>query len=614
LARARLAEALMELDYVDRAKDELLRVSVLTPDRSVLPQLDALYLDAVTSTVRRDFPQAVKAYEEIARLSPNEAQVHVDLGRAYENNEEQKKAIESYVKATNLNQQYATAYLRVGVLYGRQQDQASASAAFDKAEALYQALGNIEGRAEVSFQRGYLLRNMGKSAEARPHLQRALELSRAASNPSQQIKTLLQLSYIAFSEGSTSQAQQYARDAIDLAQANGMENLTTRGLIDLGNVFFAKGEYDETEKYFKQALEFAQRNKGRRNEARALLSLGSLRIQQTNADEAVRYIEQALPFYQQGGYSKEASQALLLLGRANILKGDYDAALRAFEQQLQFAQSVGDPSQLALSHEGIGTVFTLQERYPDALYQFEQKYLTLKSTNDQKGIAYALVSRANVQWQLGHYDEAGAALKQASAVANRPDGGIKALSAQISQVEAEMALSQRAFTTAIEKAKQSLSSAGTQYPDIAVSAKRVLGTAQALSGARQEGKAACEEAVEMAKQSGDPWQMRITLLALAHAALERNDAQEALRVALQLQESFARSGQRESEWRAWLIAARASKRTGDEAKAQEYAARASELLMSLQQKWGDEKYGTYLTRADVQWGRKQLGEEFGVGR
>src|SRR6185295_10254973 len=40
LAHARLAEALVELDYADRAKDELLRVAQLVPDRSALPKLD----------------------------------------------------------------------------------------------------------------------------------------------------------------------------------------------------------------------------------------------------------------------------------------------------------------------------------------------------------------------------------------------------------------------------------------------------------------------------------------------------------------------------------------------------------------------------------------------
>ena len=41
---------------------------------------------------------------------------------------------------------------------------------------IYQALGNFEGQAEVSFQRGFLFDQMSKLRDARQHLQRALEL------------------------------------------------------------------------------------------------------------------------------------------------------------------------------------------------------------------------------------------------------------------------------------------------------------------------------------------------------------------------------------------------------------------------------------------------------
>src|SRR5712692_1781077 len=96
LAHARLAEAWMELDYSDKAKDELLRVGELTPNRSLFTPVDALYLDAVTATVRRDFARAVEAYSEIVRRQPDQPQVHVDLGRAYEKNNQSDKAIKSY--------------------------------------------------------------------------------------------------------------------------------------------------------------------------------------------------------------------------------------------------------------------------------------------------------------------------------------------------------------------------------------------------------------------------------------------------------------------------------------------------------------------------------------
>jgi tetratricopeptide (TPR) repeat protein/tRNA A-37 threonylcarbamoyl transferase component Bud32 len=612
LAHARYAEASMELDYVDRAKDELLRVGQLAPDRSVLQPIDALYLDAITATVRRDFAVAVEAYREIARLNPERAHVYVDLGRAYENRDEIKKAIESYLEATRRDQQYATAYLRVGILYGRQQELASAKAAFDKAEEIYQATGSVEGRAEVIFQRGFLLRNTGRFSEARPQLLQALELARAINNESQQIKILLQLSNVAFSEGDSNQAQQYAREAVDLAQTKGMENLVTRGLVDLGNVYYSRGDYGKAEQYFQQALELAERNKGRRNAARALLSLGSLRQAQGKADEALQYVEQALPFYEQGGYRKEVSQALLLIGRAQRLKGDYEASLKAHQQQLQVAQQIGDMSQVALSLEGIAIVFTVQERLPEALDLYQQRYSTSQSIGDQRGMAYGLASRGEVLGQLGRYEEARALLQQASALANQEKSGMKALSAQLHLAEAGLLLSERRFPAAKAQAEEALALGGAQYPDVAFGAKRVLGLAQVASGATREGRRLIEEAAETATRAGDPQQVAALLLALAQALLEDGDAQGALTTALRAQESFARFGQQASEWRAWALAARASRRTGDEAKAREYAARARETLSRLQQKWGDENYHSYLNRPDVQHARRQLSDEFGL--
>jgi serine/threonine protein kinase/Flp pilus assembly protein TadD len=608
LAHARLAEAWMELDYTDRAKDEMLRVSSLVGDRSALPQLDRLYLDAIIATVRRDFAPAINAYREIARQLSNQAHVYVDLGRAYENADDSKQALESYVKATNIDSQYATAYLRAGMLYGRQQNLASAAAAFDKAETIYQALGNVEGRAEVLFQRGALFVKVGKSADARGQLQQALDLSRATNNQFQQIKTMLQMVYVLQSEGETAQAQKFAADAVQLAQANGMENLTARGLVDLGNAFLLRGDYTDADKYFRQALDFAQRSKARRNEARALLSLGSLRIQQSNPDEAVRYIEQALPFYQQANYRKETAQALTLLGRANRLKGDYDAALRAYQQQLQDAEQVNDLSQKSISHEGIGTVLAQQERYPEALSHFEERYALTKSLGDQKSLPYALTERGDILWQLGRYDEAQEMLKQALALAVRPDGGNKPLLATIHQANSALMLSQRRFTEAEAESQRALDMAGTQSTNLAIQARIVLGLSQVLSGAKAHGRALCEEAVTMATHLGDQWLLSEALLALAEAAIENNDAQAAAQAALRAQESFTRAGQQASEWRAWLIAARASQRAGNAQQARDYAVRASALLAGLEQKWQTVPYNSYLNRPDVKFYRQQLGD------
>src|SRR6185369_9812503 len=274
LAHARLAQAWAELDFTDRAKDEL-----LAADRSSLSPIDSLYLDAITATVRRDFTAAIKAYDQIAKLLPDEPDVYVDLGYAYENHGDIDKALEHYQRAIEKkNGQYATAFLRSGIVYNRKQDSTKASAAFDKAEDLYRAETNNEGVNEVRRQRGILFRERGRYAEAREQFQQSLDAARVLGNEAQQVSAMIELSTLSASEGNLSEALKVAQQAVALAQQRNLESLAAGGLIELGNSFNDKGDYEDAEKYYLQAIDLAQTGKSKRREAIARSNLGGMYI------------------------------------------------------------------------------------------------------------------------------------------------------------------------------------------------------------------------------------------------------------------------------------------------------------------------------------------------
>lgn len=519
LAHARLAEALVELDYVDQAKDELLRVN--SADRAALPTVDALYLDAITATARQDSPKAIELYKQIVKqVGDNEkAYVLVDLGRAYENNNNVKNAIESYKEASTRNSQYATAYLRLGILYGQQGDLDTALQSFQQAESIYQALGNLEGRAEVIFQRGSLFNKRNKLPEAKAQLEQALTLAKANDNKSQTIKTLLQLCSVSFDAGETERSTEYAHQAVELAQKNGMENLSTRGLVDLGNSFLVRGKQPEAEKYLEQALAAAQRSKARRNEARARVSMASLRQQQNRADEAMQYLQPALAFYQQGGYRSETFQCLALLARLNLQKGDYAAADKSHEELLRLAQELNDQSLLALAHAGRGSSLMRQEKFTEALDHMNQAYALYSSQGIQRSIGYNLTGRAEVLSRLGRFDEARVLLDQAMAIANKPGGEVRRLALETQLTVAELALLQGNYENARATAEKTFAAAGTEFKTIATGAKLVIGLAESYSGAKAAGKQTIVEAVDLARQLNDPGELARAQLALAETAL-----------------------------------------------------------------------------------------------
>lgn len=601
LAHAHLAEAWTELDYTEKAQNEMVRATALAPEPSRLPKADALYLQAVNLTLAGDFAGAVERFRGIVKESDRseKATAYLDLGRAYERNEDLKNSLETYSEAAREDPLYPAAFLHLGIVYGRNNELPNADEQFNRAEKLYQDMGNIEGVAEVLYRRGALLNNTKNQSSARAQLEKSLEMGRATNNKSQQIRTLLQLSSVSCTEGKIAEAEREANDALSLAHGEEIESLANDGLVELANAFFLRGDYGEAEKYFKQALDSARKYKGRRHEARALLSLGSMAVQQGESDKGIGYVAPALEFYQSRGYRKETSQALTLLGRANRQKGDYEAAITAFEQQLRLAQETGDRAQTTSSETGIGTVLSYQERYSEALSHFDESLKIDESLGAKLNLGYDFMNRGDMLCRLGRYDEGLQSLSQAASIADEPDNKAKQLQAWIHLNYARAALSQRRLPDAQVESKQALALASNQYKDIAAHAKYTLGLTLALSGTPVAGIVPCKEAVTLADSINNDRVMHMALSALAEAMLGGGKAVEALEAAHTAGEGFVRHGQQDSAWRAFVLAAAASEQLHDKPKARSYAERASSLLSALTERWGAENHASYLARPDV---------------
>jgi tetratricopeptide (TPR) repeat protein len=210
-----------------------------------------------------------------------------------------------------------------------------------------------------------------------------------------------------------------------------------------------------------------------------------------------------------------------------------------------------------------------------------------------------------VLWQLGDYESARAALDEALNAARSPDSSYKELLAFIHLSYARMALSELNYQAARDSGKESLALAGNQQ-EVSIEAKYTLGLAHLRSGSKLEGKQLCEEAAAAAARTSESRLLPSAQLALAEVLLGTGETGRALDTAVQAHASFARIGQQDSEWRALLFAAMASRSAGDHSKAQEYSTRAAAVLLALQQKWGAAIYDKYQQRPDVQYFRKQL--------
>jgi tetratricopeptide (TPR) repeat protein len=601
MAHARQAEAWFELDYADRAKDEMLKAQPVGEAPSSLSETDALSLAAIHATVTYEFPNAIKAQTELVRLAPRNAPAHVDLGRAYEKNDQLQQALDSYLKATELAPEHPTAFLRLGIMYGKQINLPAAFAAFDRADGLYQAAGNVEGQAEVAYQRGFLLNQNEKLPEAEKEFKRALELALATKSEYQEVKTRLKLGEVITGQNHGNEGRALMQQAIDLAKTREIDNYVKRGLVDLGNTYMLSGDYPKAEEYFRESLQLAQKQKDPRNVARALLSLGSALDRQNRFDDALSYVDQAMPFYERGGYRREALQALAVKARVLKKQGQYQVALKIFEEELQAARLLNDQALIAQATVDVAAVLVNQAHYPEALQHFEEGYNLAKASNYQSNIGLHLTNRANMLWSLGRYTEAKPLMDEAALLLPEQKG--KGFSNWYYVSVARMYLSERQFDQAQKNIRTAMAANPTGTMET-----YLLGLAQLLSGSTQEGRVNCEKAAGMLTPTSDPLTVAEVKMALAQALIQSGDSAGALTIAVEVAQTFARLGKQDFQWLASLLAARAAQAAGQSQQAHDYALQAQSLLAGLEQRWGNDYYQSYLKRPDIQFHQDQLKE------
>ena len=610
LAHARLAEAYGELDYTDKAQREILAASRLVGDRSLLDAESSYYLDAISATVLRDIPSAIKAYSEITKLKSNDAAAHTDLGRAFENHDEIDQAITEYTKASQLDRNNPAPLLRLAVLQGRQQDLKSAAASFDQAESLYRDDQNSEGISEVFYQRGYLFAQIGKIPEAQGAAEQALNLANTASeNKYQQVRALLLLGAISYSSGDTKKAQASTTQALEAARANGMENLATRGLLDVGQTLLLKRDFPNAEKYGRQALELARNYGEKRNEASANLLLGSIYVQQGDAETGAPFVDQALAFYQPRSYRRETSRCMLLIARKQLLQGDFSNALRTFDEQLQLAKQVEDPGELSRSQSEVAAALSKQDLYPQALLRYSESYELNKKLGNPLRISFALVNKGDMAWRLGRYDEAKAALSELDQYLNAlsDDNTYKKIWKAWSHLYlAQMYLSQRKLNEARDESSVALSAAASDDVETRIEINAVQCLIEVAAGAPNKGRPLCEAAAKVELEPASISHKGHVELALAEARLEADDAKGCADLIVEAQPIYARLHEGEREWRAWLLAARANQRLGNLDLMRQQRSNAQSLLNALKEKWGDQAFNSYSSRPDIRAAQQQL--------
>jgi len=602
VAHARLAEAWAELDFTGEAQSEML-IATAADQRGTMPDLDRKYVDAVHATLIRDYSAAAQDYEEILNKLPDDqrADGYVDLGKAYEKAGKIKETMASYEQAAKLRPDDPAPFVHLGIWKSRQRDPVGAEVAFQKAEELYEADSNLEGQAEVAYQRGYAANEAADSAHAHEYLDKSLTIARQIENPQLEARTLSQLSSVEYNDSKDDEAIADANHAIQIARDHNLEYWLADGLMRLGNAYLDKLDFSNAESYSQQALGLAQQNHHPRLEAASQLTLASVRDEEgTKRNEQIALAEDALNYYRDFGFMNLAAEASTLVVRAKESEGEFADAFRSGTELLDIAAKTNSQASIERAEETVGDAALDLEEYPSALVHFQRALAVGRKLHQNE--AYQALHCAEILWRLGRYLDADEMLASIPAEWTAHEE----IRSGMANARARMELSKGQYQEAMADSRKALrgfrSLSPARYADFVEVEALAEGYLNDLKHARRD----ADSLLDLAHRQNDEDALAQAQMLEADISLRLNRPDDATAFAQSANAYYSAKNLKESTWLSLLYLAKAAHERGDAVTSREKASRALGILGGVARSWGFQIFGTYISRPDYASAAQEL--------
>ena len=301
------------------------------------------------------------------------------------------------------------------------------------------------------------LQSVGRAAEARAALERALGHARGVADRRCEAQVLTQLGTLDANDGRSEAAQARFERALALVRELGERGLECDALNGLGTLLDFVGRSQEARAHYEAALDAARASGDRHREGGMLGNLGLLLANQGRMDEAATHIEASLLIAREVGDRKWEGNARCNLGLLQHVRGrmseareqlaaalavaldlghvelegvvrcnlgivcqaldDPASALAHFEAALQVARDRADRRSEGQVLNYLGLLHLRQGRFAPGREALDAGERLLREVDDRLNLALLLCSRAELEHLSGHAEPAAAALERAASMA-----------------------------------------------------------------------------------------------------------------------------------------------------------------------------------------------------
>jgi tetratricopeptide (TPR) repeat protein len=592
LAQASLARAYDEMDYSERAKEQMLRAVGVAQEINLSSQ-DTKRFRVLQLMVSHQYELAVPLLHQLERDADKQDKpaAALECGWLAEKRDDTEGAAAAYERALQMDPGFAAAHLRLGYIRQRCGEDELALESFTEAENLYHALSDSEGITETLYQRANFLNRRSRAADAMESIDQAIALAHAIKNRYQEIRLQLLQSAVVRKLGDNARASELAQQAVDAALKENMDNLAASGRLALGNVFFKSGDFESAEKNYRDARDIAQRGKARRYEALASVSLGSLFEQKSRPEQAREFVEEAVPFFKEAGYRRESIQAMAILGRVLCELGAYEEGIKVLREALPKAIQLQDSATEAEIRQRLVELLQAQGNWPEALRESELSVNLLSSPIDR---AFARLNCAGLYWRLGRWQDAQRSLAEIELLLQKNADPLNLSLLRLRQ--AEMTYAEGRFEKARASARKAISAVPASGDQAEPGARLIEALTSIRTGHRNEGIQSALQLVREFQESKLAGNAASAQLAIAEALVGTGENSRARDLTLDALKFFEQHNVWESVWRAHLVAARVSEESAD---ISHHRNSARSALAQMRKLWPSSDVDSYLQRADI---------------
>ena len=586
LAFSKLAQTYANLGYDSEAEQAAQKAVGLSEN---LPPAEKYLIAAIRAQVANNYPDAIKAYENMAKVSPDNADVQSALARLYEDTGDFSKAAELNQRLLAANPKDITAMVATGRVAIKNGDPRGALDPLNRVLTLSIQLGNDEARGTSLHLMGVAYRMLDKPEEALHNFQEALAIRRRIGQKRGIAFSLNEMAVVEESLGKPKDALAHYQEALQIRREIGDKRGLGDTLIDLGDFYDARGDHDQALKMYKEALQF-ERDIGEEGlQSACLNNIGSALFSKNEYQDALTYFQQALQLREKSKVPQDIVESVHNLAETSARMGQYDQAVTQYMRALDLRRSIDDSRGRAIESYSMGTLFDFQGRFGAAVNSKQDAMKTFRDIKDRTfWMAEILSGYAEALTLAGRRQEAQPYLDQALSLARelKNDGMV----AQTLDFEGDLAYYGGDAKSARSLYQSALQAAAhTKEPDKALIAKAALARVDIAEGHAATAVKSLRSLGQQAEEQGFSYMALECSVYLGEALMQLRDYP---RAQTELERALLRAdklGLRPLSARAHFLLATTLRASGNQADAQQHYREALQLLDSMRKEPGAEK-------------------------